>query len=129
LGINKQGSFILSVKNPEDPIKPGQKAQTLRVSEETKERYPEALQSLFGAARFISVKTPELLDYPGTELIFIGAEGNVLEELSHESADVAAEFEGFELRELKRFDEESVFKELHLSHQENPSSALHGEWK
>jgi hypothetical protein len=80
---------------------------------------------LFGKLKFISLKDARLLDYPGIELLFIGARADILEDLG----EAGPEFEGFEIKELKRFDEETVFQELHLSHRDNPIEPLHGEWK
>jgi hypothetical protein len=43
--------------------------------------YPPELRRRFGNRRFIPVDPPSLLDYPGAELVFIGASRDVDEEL------------------------------------------------
>ena len=112
LRIDAEGSFILSVKNPEKPspshagLRPEQKAD-----------YPRGLQERFGGRRFIPADPPELLDHEGAELLLVGAREDVEEEL------------GIRLRPQ---DEEhaEILRRLRLSRKEHPREPLlRGEWR
>jgi hypothetical protein len=93
LNIPDEGSYVVSVKNPEAPSPPG-----LGLDESRKARFPKALLERFGGRRFISVDPPELLDYEGAEILLIGARKDVHAELGidlqpqHESEASAAIF-------------------------------------
>jgi len=79
LNIEKEASYIVSIKNPEKPSPPG-----AGLGEELKTEYPQQLQEKFRGRRFLPADPPELLDYPGAEVLFIGASEDVSEELGLE---------------------------------------------
>lgn len=79
LDIVKEGSYILSIKNPE---KPSPKGVGLRSSQEA--NYPKNLQAQFRGHRFSPADPPNFLNYPGTQLLLIGASEDVSGELGIE---------------------------------------------
>jgi hypothetical protein len=93
LNIPDEGSYVISVKNPEAPSPPG-----LGLDETRKARFPADLLERFRGRRFISVDPPEFLDYEGAELLLVGARKDVSTELGielnpeHESEASAAIF-------------------------------------
>lgn len=114
LNIEREGSYILSVKNPEkgNPsgagLRPRQKAD-----------YPESLQERFGDRRFIAADPVGLLDHEGAELLLIGAREDPEEEL-----DI----------ELHPADEDEthaeILRTLRLPADEHPREPLlKGEWR
>ncbi len=76
LNIEKQASYIISVKNPDQPTPKG-----VGLDEAQEARYPAPLQKEFGRRRFISADIPEFLDYIGTQILFIPAAQNYVKEL------------------------------------------------
>lgn len=76
LNIVREGSFIVSVKNPEAPSPPG-----LGHDESRRAKYPKTLRERFGDRRFIDLDPPDLLNYEGAEILLIGASGDVAGEL------------------------------------------------
>jgi hypothetical protein len=79
LNIPDEGSYVLSVKNPEAASPPG-----AGLDESRRARYPKALFERFRGRRFIPVDPPELLDYEGAEILLIGAAKDVRSELGIE---------------------------------------------
>jgi hypothetical protein len=72
LNILQEGSYIISVKNPEAPSPPG-----TGLDERRRARFPRELQERFGGRRFISVDPPDFLDHEGAEIVLIAAKGGV----------------------------------------------------
>ena len=113
LNIPRQGAYILSIKNPEQPAPPG---AGLPKKEEA--HYPKSLQREFQGRRFATAD-PHLLDYEGAEFILIGA-GTDPEraydidiETEHETANTA-----------------DIFRQLKLSRRDHPlEPLLEGEWR
>lgn len=114
LQIDAEGSFILSVKNPDKPspsyagLQSGQKAD-----------YPKRLQERFEGRRFIPADPPDLLDHEGAELLLVGADEDVEEEL------------GIRLRPQDEDEEHAeILRRLRLSKKEHPREPLlRGEWR
>ena len=108
LNIREEGSYIISVKNPE---KPSPRGAGLEEREEAK--FPKRLQERFKERRFINVDPPEFMNHEGAELLFIGAAGDVSEVLcivldaESESADSA-----------------EVFTDLRLDREQHPTAPL-----
>ncbi len=67
LGIEHQGNFVLSVKNPEKPAPPG-----VGLDEERKADLPQAVEEEFRGRRF-ETERRDPLDFEGAEIILIGA--------------------------------------------------------
>ena len=76
LNIVNEGSYIVSVKNPEAPSPPGMGLQETR-----RAAFPKDLQERFRGRRFIPVDPPEFLDYEGAEILLVGARQDVSAEL------------------------------------------------
>jgi hypothetical protein len=114
LDIPEEGSYIISVKNPEQPSPPWAGLQPERKAE-----LPKHLQERFRGRRFIDPNPPDFLNYEGAELLLIGA-----------AADVKAEL-GIDLdpqRETERTAE--IFRQLKLERDEHPVEPLFtGEWR
>src|SRR5215212_1892183 len=106
--INKEASYIVSVKNPDIQI-PGFKA-----FEKRKPQYPESIKKEFGDRRWINVEDPELLNYENTQMLLIGArKKDVQEEL------------GIELNEEKETaNTAEIFKELKIRKDQVPLKPL-----
>jgi hypothetical protein len=106
--INKEASYIASVKNPDIQI-PGFKA-----FEKRKPQYPESIKKEFGDRRWINVEDPELLNYENTQMLLIGArKKDVQEEL------------GIELNEEKETaNTAEIFKELTIRKDQVPLKSL-----
>lgn len=84
--IKKEGSYIISVKNPDIQV-PGYSAFL-----ERKPSYPSSLKQKFGDRRWINVDDPDLLNYENTQLLLIGARKKDVEEELGISIDEEKEF-------------------------------------
>lgn len=76
LNIAGKASFVISVKNPQASSPYG---QGLPLREEAD--FPSGLEQRFGGRQFIAVDPADFLDYPGAELVIIGATENASAEL------------------------------------------------
>jgi len=112
LHIEKQGSYLLSVKNPAAGSPP-----SVGLEEERKADFPEELQERFGDRRFIPL-TPEFLDYEGAELLVMGSD-----EGPAEAPDV-------DLRpECETEESANLFQELDMDRERHPvEPLLIGKW-
>jgi hypothetical protein len=79
LNIPRQASYVIAVKNPEAESPPG-----AGLDPEHEARFPRALREQFKGRQFIAVETARFLDYPGAELMLIGASGDPHKELGLE---------------------------------------------
>jgi len=113
--LDKEGSFILAVKNPDMMFK----------REGSKPKYPPKLANLFDQKRWIPANPPELLDHRGTEVLFIGAR----EDLKEEFGATGAKVEEMEKLEHYKINDDKLFMELRLNKAEIPTDPLHGKWK
>lgn len=113
--LDKEGSFVLALKNPDMMFK----------REESKPQYPPKLASLFDQKRWIPANPPELLDYKGAEVILIGARQDLKEEFGATGAKV----EEMEKMEHYKINDDKLFNELRLNKAEIPIDPLHGKWK
>jgi hypothetical protein len=106
--INKEASYIVSVKNPDIQI-PGFKA-----FEKRKAQYPESIKKEFANRRWINVEDPELLNYENTQMLLVGARKKaVKEEL------------GIDLNEEKETaNTAEIFKELKIRKDQVPLKSL-----
>lgn len=112
--IEEEASYVISVKNPEQPSPRG-----AGLSEERQAEYPKRLQGRFQDRRFIAVDPPDFLDYEGAEILFVGASGDVSEELG---IDLDAEGETESTAE--------VFEELRMEKDRHPvEPLLKGKWE
>ncbi|CAG8525668.1 29314_t:CDS:2, partial [Racocetra persica] len=73
--LQKEGDYLISVKNPEQSSPPG-----TGLVEKQKVKYPSELQEKFTNHRFIPLTCPEFLDYEGTELLLIPKRKSLLTE-------------------------------------------------
>lgn len=113
LHIEKQGSYLLSVKNPQAGSPP-----SVGLEDERKAEFPDELQELFGDRRFIPLGTPELLDYEGAELLLMGSDEGPAEDLD---VDLRPECESEETANL--------FQELEIDRERHPvEPLLTGKW-
>jgi len=113
LHIEKQGSYLLSVKNPEAGSPP-----SVGLDEERKAELPKELQERFGSRRFIAIDTPEFLDYEGAELLLMGSDEGPAGDLD---IDLEPECESEETANL--------FQELEIDRDRHPvEPLLTGKW-
>jgi len=119
--IEKEGSYIIAVKNPSIPNPPGAGLQP-----EKKATFPEELAHKFGNKRWIPLNPPTLLDFDGTELLIIAAKEDIVQEFG----DKGEELEKDEIEDLKKLTDSSLFEELHLGKKVHPPEPLlQGTWQ
>jgi hypothetical protein len=75
LRIPAEASYIITVKNPEVP------STGLGLSEDERAELPAHLRERFRGRRFVPVDPPDFLNREGAELVLIGADEDVFEEL------------------------------------------------
>jgi hypothetical protein len=98
LNIPHEGSYIITVRNPEVESPPG-----TGLPEEDRAELPQRLHERFHGRRFIPVDPPDFLDRKGTELVLIGADEDVFEELGvrldpqHETLETAELFNDLQM--------------------------------
>jgi hypothetical protein len=68
LGIRREASYVVEVRNPDAPAPRG-----AGLPESRRADFPPALRERFGDRRFIPLDPPDLLDHVGVELVLIGA--------------------------------------------------------
>jgi hypothetical protein len=113
LNIGEKASYIISVKNPEQPSPEG-----LGLDESQQADFPKKLQERFRGRRFIKVAPPDFLNYQGAELLLIGAPGDTFEDLGIELED-----------EDESESTAEIFDDLHLEKSRHPTEPLlKGEW-
>lgn len=112
--IEDEGSYVISVKNPEKPS-PGRAG----LGEEQKAEFPDKLMKVFRDRRFADADPPEFLDYEGAEIMLVGAredpgkELGVRLETGRETASSA-----------------DIFTDLRLNKKEHPVKPLfEGKWE
>jgi hypothetical protein len=114
LHLDAEASYIVSVKNPEQPSPPG-----VGLGEERQVSFPKTLQGRFRGRRFMPVDPPSFLNYEGVEVLLIGASDEVSEELDvqlHPEEETAATAE--------------IFTDLHLQKSRHPMKPLfEGIWE
>ncbi|MBA3900092.1 MAG: hypothetical protein H0X62_07770 [Bacteroidetes bacterium] len=113
LKIPEEGSYIISIKNPEK----GQ-PKNAGLGKDQKAKFPKKLQSKFKDRKFIPASPPTFLNYQYAEILFIGASKDVKKEL------------GMKLNPENETEKEAdIFKALSLDKEEHPLEALfEGEW-
>ncbi|MDB5483794.1 MAG: hypothetical protein JWO83_4847 [Caulobacteraceae bacterium] len=79
LNIRRQASYIIAVKNPEAATPPD-----AGLDPEHEAHFPKTQRERFQGRRFIPVETASFLDYPGAELVLIGAAEDPQKELGLE---------------------------------------------
>jgi hypothetical protein len=114
LNIPREGSYIITVKNPDVDTPPD-----LGLQEENRADLPQRLRDRFRGRRFIPVDPPDFLDREGAELVLIGADEDVFEELG---VRLNPEHETLETAEL--------FNDLRMERSEHPLKPLfEGRWQ
>jgi hypothetical protein len=114
LNIKEEGSYILSIKNPQVSSPPG-----TSLGEERKADFPRHLQERFQKRRFIAVDPPDFMNYEGAEILLIGtAEG-----IDHEL--------GIELTPQRESESTAeIFNELRMVKSRHPiTPLLEGHWE
>eukprot|EP00026_Physarum_polycephalum_P010508 Phypoly_transcript_10673.p1 GENE.Phypoly_transcript_10673~~Phypoly_transcript_10673.p1 ORF type:complete len:342 (+),score=67.89 Phypoly_transcript_10673:107-1132(+) len=128
--IKQEGSFIVTVKNP--------KATTGRgLGPKQRAEYPKALQDSFGTKKFSPAEPTALLDYNGAEMILIGTNDDIVQELGKPAKELEQAAEEEEEEEEKQhhdhrcsLGEELVFQTMHMRHKEHPAEPLlFGKWE
>lgn len=112
LNIQKEGNYIVSVKNPEkrQPDDPG-------LSEDHQAKLSQKLQKKFQDRRFVPLE-PDFLNTENAELILIGVNKQAGKEL------------GIDLQKEVSAGEADLMKDLALDKEEHPVKPLfEGEWK
>lgn len=112
LNIAPEGSFAISIKNPEK----GQPTAT-GLSDEGKADYPKSRQEEFADRRFAPTD-PALLDYEGAEFVLVGARSNPEEDYDLDIEEKAEDMS-----------DERIFRHLHMAKSRNPVEPLFkGTW-
>lgn len=114
LNIEPEASYVVSVKNPNVPSPPGIGRPGVGDPE-----LPRELLDRFRGRRFIPLDPPDFLDYPGVELVLIGAARDAAEELD---LDLDAEVE--------RAPRSTIFEDLRIGRHDRPVEPLFsGDWR
>jgi hypothetical protein len=114
LNIPREGSYIITVKNPDVDAPPG-----IGLPEEGRAELPRRLRERFDGRRFVPVDPPDFLDREGAEFVLIGADEDVFEELG---VRLSPEHETLETAEL--------FNDLRMKRSEHPLRPLfEGRWQ
>lgn len=114
LNIEEEGSYIISVKNPDTPAPRG-----AGLRGEQKADFPEELRKAFRGRRFADADPPDFLDYEGAEIMLIGAKGDAMRGLG---IDLNPEVETEATAE--------IFRDLHLERDQHPTAPLFaGKWE
>jgi hypothetical protein len=112
LNIEHEASYIISVKNPQQPSRTGRPGPG-------RGQLPGDLQARFDGRRFIPLDPPDFLDRQGVEFVLIGAAEDASEEL-HLDLD----------REVERAARNSVFDDLRIAREERTVAPLFAaEWR
>ncbi len=114
LNIPREGSYIITVKNPDVDAPPG-----VGLPEDSRPELPQRLHERFRGRRFIPVDPPDFLDREGAEFVLIGADEDVFEELG---LRLNPEHETLETAEL--------FNDLRMERSDHPLRPLfEGRWQ
>ena len=110
LQIEQEGSYIITVKNPEAGSPGGAGLQGRQKAD-----FPKRLQEVFGDRKFADFDPADFLDHEGAELILIAAKEDPKKEL------------GVQLESEKTAD---IFADLKLKREEHPLGPLfEGKWE
>lgn len=111
--IEREGKFVVSVKNPDAGSPAG-----LGLDSDRRVEFPEELKERFGDRRWSPADPPEFLDHEGAELVLIGGRE-------------AGEELGIELDPQPENEEDSeVFKDLHIARSDRTFKPLfEGTWE
>lgn len=114
LNVELEASYVVSVKDPEQPS-----PAAAGLSSERKAELPKGLRERFGGRRFAALDPPDFRDHEGVELVLIAASEDVAEEL------------GIELPEERETAESAdIFEQLRIDRERHPiEPLLKGEWE
>ncbi|BFZ60879.1 hypothetical protein YB2330_001931 [Saitoella coloradoensis] len=119
--IRSQGSFVVSVKNPQTKQPP--QARGLQQAE-----YPKEVIETFRQRSWAPLE-PEFMDYDHTQILFIGEKSDVADELDKAEMEEIEKLEEQDEKRMKHLGEEDgIFKDLNLTKDEFPEDALKGTW-
>ena len=114
LNIPEEGSYILAVKNPEQPAPPG-----VGLPEQEQPPLPSHLRERFAGRRFAPVDPPTFLDHEGVEIVFIGA-----------GEDVSGELGVWLDPQRETLGTAEIFNDLHVERSQHPLQPLfEGKWR
>ncbi|KAJ3044647.1 hypothetical protein HDV00_001573 [Rhizophlyctis rosea] len=116
--IEKEGSFIITVKNPETESPPW-----AGLSDKQKATFPKDVEELFKGRRFIPANPTTLLDYNHAEFVLIGASDDITGELGDAGQDLE-DWEKDEHHQVVKLQEDKLFNELKLEHEKFKSEPL-----
>lgn len=123
--IVKEGSYVISVKNPEAKNPP-----QMGLPDYERVKFPAHLEEQFRERRFMNLSSTEFLDYEGCELLLIGASEDIAGELGEEVAKNLEDLADLEIKSVEPFAEKEIFDELRLEKGIIPTEpAFHGMWK
>lgn len=83
LNIEREGSFLIQIKNPDQQQGQGQ-GWFRGLASKRKAVFPAHLQGQFGKLRYSPADPPDFLNYEGCELLLISASDDIEEELGLE---------------------------------------------
>ncbi|CAG8526047.1 12093_t:CDS:2 [Acaulospora morrowiae] len=109
--IVKEGSYVISVKNPEVENPP-----QVGLPDYEQVKFPAHLEKQFQGRRFMSLPSTEFLDYRGCEFLLIGASNDIVGELGEEVGKKLEDLAEFEIKSIEPFAEKDIFDELRLEH-------------
>jgi len=122
--IEREGSYILTVKNPQQESGWGSWLKKNDRVEYPKELAEKFIGKLGEPTKWHPANPPQLLDYEGAELLFIGAKEDIVEELG----ETGEYLEALEKIDARRLTNQKLFQELHLDRKKfHPEPLLKGE--
>jgi hypothetical protein len=112
--IQRQGRFVIAVKNPSAASPPG-----VGLELDRQPCFPDDLKARFGDRRWMSLDPPAFLDYEGAEIVLIAGQDDLGEDL------------GIDLKAHPTDQETAdIFRELHLEKSERTIKPLvQGTWE
>ncbi|CAG8527018.1 16187_t:CDS:2 [Acaulospora colombiana] len=123
--IVKEGSYVISVKNPEIKNPP-----QIGLPDYEQVKFPSHLEEQFRGRRFMPLTSTEFLDYKGCEFLLIGASDDIVGELGEEVGKELEDLAELEIKSVEPFAEKEIFDELRLEKGIIPTEpAFHGMWK
>lgn len=118
--IEKEGSYIVTVRNPDTP------SRAAFGFNKNPAKFPDNLMEKFEGKKWCPVNPPSFLDYTGAEILIMSAS----DDLKTEFGKVGFQIEEDEKIEVEQLEKDTIFKELHMEKKEHPAKPLYtGTWE
>jgi len=112
--VEKEGSYIVNVKNPEDA------SSEFFLHTKHRPKYPEDLEKKFHGKKWTQLD-PQFLDYDGTHTLWIGTTGHSITENLHELEEISRD-------EMQHTSSKEFIESLHLGRAKLPQDPMKGKF-